>query len=448
MATNNAGTNRFGRDSRHRWRYVVILSKFTLLFLDAGLAKSFGVLLPEMVARFNSDHRTMGFICSLPSSLMFLLAPAVMVLLRVIQRRVLAVLGGLLCGVSLLLVPLVDEVYLLAALLIVTGLGLALTCYPAFVALQEHCPETFVVYNAVSQYGTTLGAVCMPVIIERSMEAYGYGGAFTILGAICLNAIVCGATLRPPMDYNSITGEPSPSEDSNNLEWHSHSEEETVDSSSSAVSDTQSSNGRTKHSSLLTRLQLVVSNAEPLFIFVSPALFLCCYVLYAWMLLLVPHATELGIDISNAVFLSSIAGFGGIFGRLAFLILLRFDCNFILFMSCCLLGAVSFFVNSLTDAYAFQALLAFIQGLVIFILDASVITTMNMTVRNEANIPTALAVSSFLIGAGAIAGDTSSGRLYDVTNSFSIVFISLGFILIFAFINFLATYIIHRRLSQ
>ena len=37
-----------------------------------------------------------------------------------------------------------------------------------------------------------------PLIVERSLEAYGFYGAFLIMGGLSLNAIVCGATVRPP----------------------------------------------------------------------------------------------------------------------------------------------------------------------------------------------------------------------------------------------------------
>ena len=53
------------------WGYVILLCKFMLMFLDAGIAKSFGVLIPEMVVRLNSNYATVGFISSLPNTLTY-----------------------------------------------------------------------------------------------------------------------------------------------------------------------------------------------------------------------------------------------------------------------------------------------------------------------------------------------------------------------------------------
>ena len=54
------------------WGYVVLLGRFVVLFMDAGIAKSFGVLIPEMVKRLDEDYATVGLICSLPASLLYL----------------------------------------------------------------------------------------------------------------------------------------------------------------------------------------------------------------------------------------------------------------------------------------------------------------------------------------------------------------------------------------
>ena len=55
------------------WGYVIVVSKFVVLFIDAGIAKSFGVLIPTMVERLDSDYATVGLICSMPATLMYLL---------------------------------------------------------------------------------------------------------------------------------------------------------------------------------------------------------------------------------------------------------------------------------------------------------------------------------------------------------------------------------------
>ena len=50
------------------WGYVVLFSNFMILFMDAGTAKSFGVLIPLMVERLGENYATVGLVCSLPAA--------------------------------------------------------------------------------------------------------------------------------------------------------------------------------------------------------------------------------------------------------------------------------------------------------------------------------------------------------------------------------------------
>ena len=70
-ASTSRSTTAKPQDSKDSWRYVIVLSKFTIMFLDAGLAKSLGVLLPVMITRYNTDYKTMGMICSMPATLAY-----------------------------------------------------------------------------------------------------------------------------------------------------------------------------------------------------------------------------------------------------------------------------------------------------------------------------------------------------------------------------------------
>ena len=69
---------------------------------------------------------------------------------------------------------------------------------PVVLLLNEYFPDKFVIYNIYSLFGYTAGAMVLPVITERALEAYDYEGAFLILGGITLHLMVCGAAVRRP----------------------------------------------------------------------------------------------------------------------------------------------------------------------------------------------------------------------------------------------------------
>ncbi|XP_071494457.1 monocarboxylate transporter 12-like [Diadema antillarum] len=447
MAKRQAVTRRglATRDSTDPWRYVIVLAKFALMFLDAGLAKSFGVLLPEMVARYKTDYKTMAMICSMPATLMYFSAPLAHLLLRVVNARVLAVIGGFLSAVPLMCFPFIESVIPLALLTSAIGFGMSITVFPLFVAINDYYPTSFIFYNTLTLFGSTFGAFCLPVIVERSLEAYGQSGAFLILGGICLNAVACGAVVRPPMDRHELRRASATKMEQDELLVVEGSETLNQETELAQETETPSGCGR----SLLDRLKSFVYVSEPMYTLATPAIFLTNYVLYAWMLFLVPQAEWLGIERSRAVFLSSIAGISGVFGRILFLVLIRFDWNpNLIFACCCLLCAVSFFILHLGTAFVYQAINSCVQGFVMFILDSTPHALLKKTVRREENVSVALACNSMMCGAGAICGDILSGHIFDVTKSYATVFVSLGVAQITALINLIITEVVDRTMRK
>ena len=264
--------------------------------------------------------------------------------------------------------------------------------------------------NTIASYGSTVGVMFLPVIAERSLEAYGYSGVFMILGAIMFHKVAGAAAIRKPIFSvkDNTTGQsgseqdPSevirydPSEDDdeedgieggdqittlndesrndtdqgqalaesrfptkenlenteklndaiviNDIKRFEEGEEglndddnceEHVSLLSSAcdnpgeVGDLPNAsrsgqNDSEKYnfcSSFISRCKLFMTK-EALFLLCLPATYFRAYTFEAWVLYLVPHAEQLGITPSRAVFLSSIGGIGGIIGRTIAVILL------------------------------------------------------------------------------------------------------------------------------
>eukprot|EP00057_Strongylocentrotus_purpuratus_P001752 XP_001201279.3 PREDICTED: monocarboxylate transporter 3-like [Strongylocentrotus purpuratus] len=188
------------------WRYVIVVSKFVVVFIDTGLAKSFGVLIPTMVERLESDYATVGLICSLPATLMYLLCPVVSLVLTKINHRLVAMLGGVLCGSFIIASAFFNNTVTVGVCLALSGAGLSMTFMPTILALNDSFRENFVLVNTITLYGYTAGSMLLPIVTERSFEAYGYVGAFIILGGIALNLVACGATIRKS-SRNAATNE-------------------------------------------------------------------------------------------------------------------------------------------------------------------------------------------------------------------------------------------------
>ncbi|XP_041478853.1 monocarboxylate transporter 7-like [Lytechinus variegatus] len=455
------------------WGYVIVLSKFVILFIDTGIAKSFGVLIPTMVERLDSDYATVGLMCSMPSSFSHLLCPFVKYFLTENNHRVVAMSGAVLCGSCLITCGFLGNLISLGVCLGLAGIGLSMTITPIHLSVKAHFQEKFVLANTVSLYGYTAGSVFLPILIERSLQAYGYSSAFLILGGVALNAMACAATIRKEQRYSKFDEGPKesdsrkcfPETESHNRKTmfcrnsHTDDEEESEDVTLQRRL-IQVEKFRTDKQGMSPDPQSITKGSffqscqrscgllnEPLFLFSTPILFISSYNLYSWMLFLVPHTEQLGIQSSNAVFLSTIGGIGGIIGRTVFIILLYKGVNaFAVFIPVSCICAGSFLLDFISSGYQCRAALAFIQGFCFFIEDALCASLSNDAVFDDNNCDTAIALSMFWYGLGGTISGTFSGYLFDLTQSFTKVFIIIGIShSIMAGYLAVVTFFIHRR---
>lgn len=318
------------------------------------------------------------------------------------------------------------------------------------VSLNTCFPKSLIFVTTVTQLGSMFGSLVMPVIVERSLDAYGYSGALLILGGITLHVVVAGAVIRPPRDipegdFPSTTEEDAPFSDSRThgdakdcstsdervseieqgrrfltSDKPSSSRAHTGWDSDDTITDSKANKPITpipqsKMSSCMSHFYLWLTSCifvtEPLYTLIIPAIYLEGYIRNAWMLFLVPHAQGFGVPRSSAVFLSSIASIGGILGRIAYLVLLYFNFDSaLLFCLASLLGAASFFVDTVSSTFTFLCAMAFVQGFCMFTLHSLPVAMMKLSIMKKENIPKGITVYMFVLALGLLSGDTLSGR--------------------------------------
>ncbi|XP_030849711.1 monocarboxylate transporter 12-like [Strongylocentrotus purpuratus] len=368
-----------------------------------------------MVERLESDYATVGLICSLPGTVMYLLS-----------------------------------------------VGMSMTYMPMVIALNDFFREKFVLMNTITLYGYTAGSMLLPIVTERSFEAYGYVGAFIILGGIAFNLVACGATIhKAPRNaatnevksYNEMNEKQkclSEGESSKQTESiHYHEEEEQEDSEECVLEERHliqnerrninkqdtSPNARSSWTSSVFQIGKRSCGLlnEPLYLFTIPIHFLYMFSIYAWMLFLVPHAEHLGIPPSKAIFLSTIGGIGGIIGRTIFIILVGKGINvYIVYIAIVLIGTALFLLDFIGSAYAVRATLAFVQGFSFFIEDTIMSSLLKDAVFDDRNFNMAVSLS----------------YLFDVTQSFTMVFIIVGFIHAVMVVNLFIVWMLIKRRRQ
>ncbi|XP_041480288.1 monocarboxylate transporter 12-like isoform X2 [Lytechinus variegatus] len=393
--------------------------------------------------------------------------------------------GGLMCGLSLITCAFFKTTVTVGVCLALSGVGLAMANMPSVLAVNDHFREEFVFWSTVASYGYAAGSMLLPIVIERSLQAYGYEGAFLILGGIALHLVVCGATIRRKGDTNTNQGnsrdkvkkrhvngyqERLSSEgtdvvhrrnqgcEKEVLTWTRMEEEQQVGEQEDDIcEETFLDKRRLIHteSHCKRNPETAPSDSpgvtcgllkERIFLISIPIPFLLCYVIYAWMLFLVPHAEHLGIPPSTAIYLSTIGGIAGILGRTLFIILIRkgfSDLNIYIVVGLICTG--SFLLDFVGSAYPVRAILAFFQGFSFFIEESVYSSLSKVAIFDENNFAMALATLNVVGGLGVTSAGLFTGYMYDVTQSFTTVFIIMGVIHGIAVINLLIVVILIKR---
>ncbi|XP_041478870.1 monocarboxylate transporter 5-like [Lytechinus variegatus] len=445
-------------NSMFYWGYVIVLSKFIFGFIDTGIAKSFGVLIPTMVERLDSDFATVGFICSMPSTLTYLLCPLVKMFLTDTNTRFVAMSGGVLCGTCIAACAFIKNVVAIGICLTLAGAGLSMTFMPIHLILNDYFPEKFVLANTVALYGYTAGSVLLPILMEKSLQAYGYYGAFLILGGVAYHSTVCAATIRKVStksnsdegqdyieqnDRKCVSGEKQLTEDTSlhrRREWKDEDGDEENQGVPEQTRLIRADSIKKQELSLNSQSRCTATLfqafkgscgiwKEPIFAFSIPIHILQSYTVYAWMLFLVPHTEQLGIPSSKAVYLSTIGGIGGIIGRTVFIVFLTKGVNgFALYIPVGCVCTATFLLDFVSSDYRSRAALAFLQGFSFFIEDAIGGSLCKDAVFDDTHTGMAFANATFWCGVGATVAGTFTGYLFDITQSFTKVFIILGLI--------------------
>nr|XP_054772303.1 uncharacterized protein LOC129280288 [Lytechinus pictus] len=533
-----------GLVSNLRWGYAIILSKF-VLNMWAGVPKSFGVLLPEMIDRFSANHATIGFICSIPTTFTLFLGPFASLLLERVDHRVAAMSGAVIIAVCLISCGFTYNITVFGILLGLTGVR-SFVYLTITLQLNEHFKENFISANTLASFGVTAGMVFIPFITERSLEAYGYQGVFLILGGIMLHLVAAAATIRKPI-YNTrdhITEQASSDKDTSKVCCHelcageecslkiegSKQDKRTTDGSKNCTTeldaevswhpegnpcpptnpivdlsnlnegkrceaervksydDVYQRNGQERvpllesgsypdmpgetrdNSNTLTAIDdyqdhgdgsqntfcsLLISRCKlfmatkPFFLICIPSFFFYVYTLNAWVLFLVPHAEYLGISSSQAVFLSSFGGVGGLIGRLIVIGLLYKKIDmFKIFIVVGFINSLSFFLDFIGESFLVRSVLAFIQGVCFFIQDTSCATFLKFVLRDESNFSFALGLTMLVHGCGSITTGVVTGALLDFTQSYTKVFMITGISSACFTVNVTIIFLLFKRRSD
>jgi len=385
------------RKSPFFYGYTIIASSFFIQAVVWGASNSFGIFFAPLIDEFTWTRATV----SGAASLCFLMYGVSSILMGNLNDRYgprLIMTGcGLFLGIGFLLMSRIHTIWHLYLFYgLIAGVGLSGTDVILLSTMARWFEKKRGMMSGIIKVGTGVGMVIMPVFITWLLKGYGWRTTFIVLGGIILGAVIFSAQFLvrdPARKAQSI----------DNKNYHTPDNDGRIET------------GLTFQKAISTRQ----------FKIVCAVYFIILVCTYTILMHIVQHAIDLGIQPSVAAGILAVVGGVSIAGR--FLMGAAGDrigdrqalliCLFFLFMALVWLQLAS----QLWMFYLFAVFYGFAHG-GFFALNSPLLARLFGT-RSHGLL---FGIVIFCSTLGGAIGPITAGYIFDVTNSYKIVFLALA----------------------
>ncbi|XP_041475854.1 monocarboxylate transporter 3-like [Lytechinus variegatus] len=210
---------------------------------------------------------------------------------------------------------------------------------------------------------------------------------------------------------------------------------EKLESSHSGYTKTQSDpdvdiikdSTRRKISKKLSSLKTFAEEAKFFLAFILPCDVLGLFTFMSWTLFIVPFAISEGIPEAQAVFVGTMGGVGGLVSRVLGTVILHFHPTWVSgqYVLFCSLTSLMLFLQPLKTSYTYILACSFFLGFGLYGSRCLFEALVSNVVRPDI-FPTAISITYLFSGVSGILTAYNSGSLYDMTESYDVVFYILG----------------------
>ncbi|XP_072049175.1 monocarboxylate transporter 12-like [Amphiura filiformis] len=434
------------------WGWFVLLAAHSTLLFREGIAKCLGVFLPTFQDYFNCTTSLIGWISSLCVTFADFTGLVSGPLCQKLGCRPVAMIGGICGGTGLVLGAMVGNMLQLSWCLAIAGIGLGLALTPSLTMVSRYFDKRYSVANGLAYSGSGVGILVLAPLAQVLIVNYGWRGALLIIGGLCFNVTVSGALLRPLVSsvpeekkrpngkhYEPLLPNGVDHDDVDDIYHNGNLEymESQVRQPRRSCCDSTCCSMDNLGMSLFTDIS-----------FVSLMVVQFCgrFTYMGWLIYLVPHAIEKGVEPLDAAFLASVAGFTNIIARATHGIFVdrKWLTSLQLLTMGAILGAVALLLDPLLVTYWSLLCSSLAYGLASGVIFPISVVAIKEAVGME-RFPNALGWSYGFAGIGRMTAGFLTGWLFDQYGSYNVSFLVLGGIQAFSVLFIAITCLVENR---
>lgn len=186
-----------------KWSLVVCICATLSQVMVLGIMRSFGVLFPVLMAKFETNREKTAWVGSLCLSLALFAAPFVGRLSDKFSCRCLIMTGALLFVTGLIATSFVNNIAIMfITYSILTGLGACFCRTSCFLIVAKYFNKKRSFATGILTMGASLGMFVWGPITQVLLDSFGWRNTYRVMAASCTIIFVCAMTFNPNVEEN------------------------------------------------------------------------------------------------------------------------------------------------------------------------------------------------------------------------------------------------------
>ncbi|XP_054641181.1 monocarboxylate transporter 2-like [Dunckerocampus dactyliophorus] len=180
------------------WGWMVVIGAHISIGFAYSTPKALSIFFKEIQADLEASYSDIAWISSIMLAAMYAGGPVSSALVNRYGSRPIVILGGLMCGVSMVAASFGNSIiYLYLCIGVIAGCGLALNLNASLTIISKYFLAKRPLANGLAMAGSPVFLCFLAPLNQYLLDKFGWRGSLLILGALMLNCCVAGALMRP-----------------------------------------------------------------------------------------------------------------------------------------------------------------------------------------------------------------------------------------------------------
>lgn len=180
------------------WGWMVVFGAHISIGFSYSTPKALSIFFKEIQKDLLVSYSEIAWISSIMLAVMYAGGPVSSVLVNHYGSRPIVMLGGLMCGVSMVTASFGSSiVFLYLCIGVIGGCGLALNLNASLTIISKYFLVRRPLANGLAMAGSPVFLCFLAPLNQYLLYRFGWRGSLLILGALMLNCCVAGALMRP-----------------------------------------------------------------------------------------------------------------------------------------------------------------------------------------------------------------------------------------------------------